>query len=86
LAALPTFRAAWLICGLVFVSALVRFGEAMRIRTPLYYSDEYLYSALARSIASTGLPTLRGHFISFPALLGPYLMAPGWLFGSVGVG
>jgi hypothetical protein len=52
--------------------------------TPLYYPDEYIYSTIARSIATTGLPSLRGSALHFPALLGPYLMAPWWLIGDVG--
>jgi hypothetical protein len=53
--------------------------------TPLYYPDEYIYSTLARSIADTGLPSLRGSgALHFPAVLGPYLMAPWWLVSDVG--
>ena len=68
----------WL-TAIVATSAVLRAALAVRIPTPLYYPDEYIYSSLARSIANTGLPTVRGSFISFPALLGPYLMAPAWL-------
>jgi hypothetical protein len=51
----------------------------------LYYQDEYLYSALARSFAATGLPRLRGSAVAFTPVLGPLLMAPAWLIGNVEV-
>lgn len=51
----------------------------------LFFPDEYVYAELGRSIAATGLPEVRGQFIHFPGLLGPYLMAPGWLIGNVDV-
>ena len=75
----------WL-TAIVAVSAVVRAVLAVRIPTPLYYPDEYIYSTLARSIAHTGLPKIRGSFVSFPALLGPYLMAPAWVVGGMHFG
>jgi len=74
----------WL-AALVVASAAVRSGLGLMRPTPLYYPDEYLYTAMARSIASTGLPRVRGHVPHFPALLGPYLMAPAWLIHNVDV-
>lgn len=64
---------------------MVRTALAFGRPTPLYYPDEYLYSSLARSIASSGLPAVRGGSAHFPALLGPYLMAPAWLVHNVDV-
>src|SRR5262249_52330996 len=40
---------------------------------------------LARSIAVTGLPRIRGEWMHFPGLLGPYLMSPAWLIHDVEV-
>src|SRR4051794_12140098 len=48
--------------------------------TPYYLPDEYLYPALARSIATTGRPLVRGGDAHFPALLQPILTAPFQLF------
>ena len=65
---------------LVAVSSVVRFLVlALRLQTPMYLPDEYTYSALARSIAETGRPTIRGASAHFPALLEPILAAPFWL-------
>lgn len=72
-----------LLAALVGLSAAVRAAAAMQRPTPLYYPDEYLYTALARSIAATGLPRVRGAFPHFPSLLGPYLMSPAWLIHDV---
>lgn len=71
--------------GLVGASAIVHAGLGFLRPTPLVYPDEYLYTAMARSIASTGLPRVRGSFPHFPSLLGPYLMAPAWLIHDVDV-
>jgi hypothetical protein len=72
----------WLL-GLVAASTAVRTAAAFGRPSPLYYPDEYLYSSLARSIAGSGVPRIRGAFVHFPALLGPYLMAPAWLGSNV---
>src|SRR5207248_529948 len=45
--------------------------------------DEYLYSELSRSIASTGHPLVRGAASHFPALLQPLLTAPAWFADDV---
>jgi hypothetical protein len=72
-----------LLGGLVALSAVVRFlFSALRLQTPFYLPDEYTYSALARSIAETGRPVIRGVPAHFPALLEPLLAAPFWLFGD----
>jgi hypothetical protein len=77
-------RARVLLIGLFAVSAVIRVLVDVQRDTPLYYADEYIYSAIARSIADTGQPDLRGSAWHFPSLLGPYLMAPFWLIDNVG--
>ncbi len=67
----------------VWASAAIRIACAFGRPSPLLYPDEYLYSALARSVAATGIPTVRGASPHFPALLGPYLMSPAWLVHDV---
>jgi hypothetical protein len=70
----------------IFLASVAARVYAAGLRTtPLYYPDEYIYTALARSIAATGLPSLRGATLQFPSLFAPYLMAPAWLIGNVRV-
>jgi hypothetical protein len=61
------------------LSAAARFAVGALFPAPFYFPDEYLYSELARSIAATGLPKVRGAFVPFTPLLGPLLMSPAWL-------
>lgn len=70
---------------MIGASAVIRAAVALARPTPLYYPDEYLYSALARSIANSGLPHVRGASAHFPALLGPYLMAPAWFIHNTDI-
>src|SRR5581483_12212786 len=57
-----------------------------RVRvTPSIFPDEYLYSALARSLATTGRLRVHGVAAHFPALLVPVLTAPMWLVHDVAV-
>ena len=72
---------AWLGC-LILGSFLVRAIVAGSVRTPSYFPDEYIYSALSRSLATVGRPLVRGEPAHFPALLEPLLAAPLWLVGS----
>ena len=75
-----TLPAAAVLTFLVAASSVVRFiVTSLRLQTPVYLPDEYTYSALARSIAETGHPTIRGVSAHFPALLEPILAAPFWL-------
>ena len=75
--------AGWLLGGLVALSAIVRFSLiALPVRTPFYLPDEYTYSAIARGIAETGRPVIRGVPAHFPALLEPLLAAPFWVGGD----
>jgi hypothetical protein len=65
--------------GLVGVSFALRLAAALAHATPLYFPDEYIYGTIARSIATTGHPAIRGTAAHFPALLEPLLAAPFWL-------
>jgi hypothetical protein len=65
--------------GLVGVSFALRLAAALAHATPLYFPDEYIYGTIARSIATTGKPAVRGIPAHFPALLEPLLAAPFWL-------
>jgi Dolichyl-phosphate-mannose-protein mannosyltransferase len=65
---------------LIALNDLVRIlFSALPLQTPVYLPDEYTYSALARGIAQTGHPVIRGVPAHFPALLEPLLAAPFWL-------
>ena len=61
------------------VSFGLRFAAALVHTTPLYFPDEYIYGSIARSLAETGRPLIRGHSAHFPAMLEPLLAAPFWL-------
>ncbi len=81
--ALPRLSAALTLTLLVAVSVLVRALAGWHKATPSYFPDEYLYAELARSLAETGAPLVRGDGSGFPALLQPLLTAPLWLVGDV---
>jgi hypothetical protein len=70
------------LAALVAGSFAVRFLLALGRATPDYLPDEYTYSALARGLAESGRPLIRGGSAHFPALLEPLLAAPFWLFGD----
>ncbi|HET9675554.1 MAG TPA: hypothetical protein VFP31_12255 [Gaiellaceae bacterium] len=72
--------AGWLLAGLVGLSFAVRWLVAAVHTTPVYFPDEYIYSAIARSLADGDGIAIRGHAASFPALLQPILNAPFWIF------
>jgi hypothetical protein len=74
--------ARFVLAGIVGVSFALRFALALAHATPLYLPDEYIYSQLARGIAESGRPVIRGEAAHFPALLEPLLAAPFWLFGD----
>ena len=57
LAAVP----AWLwLAGIVAASFCGRLVLALGRATPLYFPDEYIYSSIARSLAESGKPLIRG--------------------------
>jgi hypothetical protein len=74
-----------LLASIVAASFLVRTALAWLRATPTFFSDEYIYSELGRSLAETGRPLIRGTAAHFPALLQPLLTAPAWLFGDVDI-
>jgi hypothetical protein len=61
---------------LVGASFLARVVAAGSHSVPRYFPDEYLYTALARSIGDGHAPAVRGEAAHFPALLEPLLAAP----------
>lgn len=64
----------------VGASFAIRFAAALAHATPLYFPDEYIYGAIARSLAEHGRPLIRGGPAHFPAMLEPLAAAPFWLF------
>jgi hypothetical protein len=74
-----TVPARLLLSGIVAASFLLRFVAALWHTTPLYFPDEYIYSGIARSLAESGKPLIRGSSAHFPAMLEPLLAAPFWL-------
>ncbi len=78
--------AVFTLAGLVVVSAVVRTVVASRHAGPAYFPDEYLYTELSRSIATSGHAYVRGAPSHFAPLLAPLLTAPAWLFGGVASG
>jgi hypothetical protein len=82
--ALPRVAAWQAVCTLLALSTLVRVLVAFRRETPMYFPDEYMYSELGRSLATTGHPLVRGAHAEFPALLQPLVTAPAWLLDDVG--
>jgi hypothetical protein len=65
--------------GIVAASFTLRFAAALWHTTPLYFPDEYIYGSIARSLATSGKPLIRGSSAHFPAMLEPLLAAPFWL-------
>jgi hypothetical protein len=61
---------------LVLSSFAARTVAAAAHPVPRYFPDEYLYTAIARSIGSGHAPAVRGEAAHFPALLAPLLAAP----------
>jgi hypothetical protein len=80
-----TVPARLLLFGIVAASFVVRFAAALRHTTPLYFPDEYIYSGIARSLAESGRPLIRGSSAHFPALLEPMLAAPFWFSNDPGL-
>jgi hypothetical protein len=72
-----------LLAGIVSISFALRLVTGWMRATPNYFSDEYLYAELGRSLVESGRPLVRGVAIGFPALLQPILTAPAWLASDV---
>ena len=71
-----------LIGVIVALASAARFAASVPHTTPRYFPDEYLYSALARSLAHGSLQ-IRGEPAHFPALLESIVTAPVWLTGGI---
>jgi hypothetical protein len=67
------------LAGIVAASFAFRLLTSLAHAVPVYFPDEYIYGTLARSIAESGRPLVRGGAAHFPALLEPLLAAPFWL-------
>jgi hypothetical protein len=80
LARVAAIPARYVLALVVAASFGFRFLAGLFHATPLYFSDEYIYSTLARSLGFGGKPLIRGGSAHFPALLEPILAAPFWLF------
>lgn len=74
-----------LLALMIAASTAIRAAAATAHVGPTLYPDEYIYTALARSIGTTGKPLIRGHVAHFPALLEPLLAAPLWALAPVRV-
>jgi hypothetical protein len=75
---------AYALAALVGASFVIRTALAWARSTPALFPDEYIYSAIGRSLADSGHASIRGGPAHFPALLQPILTAPAWLIGDVG--
>lgn len=67
----------------IAASWLVRGIEGLLEGSPVLYPDEYIYTALSRSISSHGVPSIRGGAAHFPALLEPAVTSPFWWLPNV---
>lgn len=81
LAAAVSYPAVWLLL-IVSISSVARLAAAWRHTSPRTFPDEYIYAALARSLAAGDGLVIRGSSARFPALLEPLLAAPFWLIGD----
>jgi hypothetical protein len=64
------------------VSALYHWLQSLGHVTPAVFTDELLFSELARSFASGDGFLVRGEHVFFPAFVPALLQAPAWLAGS----
>jgi hypothetical protein len=88
LAAVPRVRTRsprFALASIVLAGAAFDGLFAIVVRTPGLFPDEYLYSQLGRSLATTGRLTVRGVDPHFLPVLTPILNAPLWLVGDVGL-
>jgi hypothetical protein len=70
--------------ALVLVSFVLRAFVFGGSATPRYYPDEYVYSALGRSLGQRGNLQVHGGSVHLTALLEPLLAAPLWALSSIG--
>jgi hypothetical protein len=81
IAVTPARTAAVVVTGV----AVLRLLAAWRLAGPALIPDEYLYTAIARSVAHGGPPTVRGGHFDFLPVLASVLTAPVWLIHDVGL-
>ena len=70
--------------AIVLLGTVVNAVLASTLATPGLFPDEYLYSQLGRSLATTGGLTVRGVDPHFLPVLAPVLNAPLWLVHDLG--
>lgn len=73
-----------ILVAIVGLSTLVRAAASLSRSTPVLYPDEYVYTQLARGIAATGLPRIRGSLTNFHSVVVPYLVSPTAFIHAVG--
>jgi hypothetical protein len=71
---------------LALAAAGARFVVAAKVANPILWPDEYIHTALARSIVDGTFPDIRGGSVPFFSYLAPLLMAPAWLISNVDIG
>ena len=69
--------------GLIGVSFALRLWGGVGRPTINMVPDEYVYSEISRSLASSFEPLIRGHFAHYFSLAFPLFSAPLWTFGDV---
>jgi hypothetical protein len=72
-----------LLAAIVTASFALRLVTGWLRATPNYFSDEYLYAELGRSLVESGRPLVRGVSVGFPPLLQPLVTSPAWLANDV---
>ena len=87
-AAIPRVRARilsprWALAGIVTLGTVVHTLLGRLVETPSVFPDEYLYSQLGQSLATTGKLEVRGVPAHFLPVLEPILTAPVWFAHDV---
>jgi hypothetical protein len=74
----------WLLAlgAVCLVAAVYHWLQSLGHATPAVFTDELLFSELARSFASGDGFVVRGEHLFFPAFVPSLLQAPAWLAGS----
>ena len=80
----PAGAAAVALGGLLLVSIGVRIWLSSKIATPWILIDEYVYSELAKSFATSGLFLVRGAPSGVNNVVYPALISPAWLAHPMG--
>lgn len=73
------------LAAIVVLGAVLNELLATTSATPILFPDEYLYSQLGRSLATTGHLAVRGVNPHFLPVLAPVLNAPFWLVHDIGL-